>query len=563
MAEFFPDEVPGEWRGDASRRAEVTIYDALHSQLSGRWAVFYSVTWVGQKWPGGPPCDGETDLLLAHPVHGILLVEVKGGQIRYEGHERQWWSRDGKGVEHRIDPFGQLAAAKHALLDMIHSQPVWTGRFIPMGQAVAFPDVVIGRADLPAEAARVMILDRDDMDRLEKRAVEVMAYWRGREPGESPYGKALVEELKRRLAPTVTLRNPLGLQFAEEDREILRLTEEQFRLLDFLGRRRRAAVSGCAGSGKTLMAVEKARRLAGEGFRTLLTCFHRPLAAHLARGTAGVENLEVLAFADLCRALALRAEIPAPPEWPGGGEALDDAYPEALLDATRASPDLRYHALIVDEGQDFHEIWWVALQECLADPRAGIFYVFYDDNQRVYGDRGPLPHGLDTYPMTENVRNTRTIHRELAAHYEGEAESLPRGPLGRDVELIPYSSAADLAHRLDILLHRLIVAERVPAHDIVVLTPRAPGGSSLKGLALGRGYRLDERPGGDPRAVLLAHVDEFKGLERPVVVVAELDTAFLNDPQRVHRCYVAFSRPRNHLVLMGPAAVLTQLTTTG
>ena len=45
-------------------------------------------------------------------------------------------------------------------------------------------------------------------------------------------------------------------------------------------------VLGVAGSGKTLIAAEKARRLAAQGFDVLLTCFNRPLAEHLA-GTIG------------------------------------------------------------------------------------------------------------------------------------------------------------------------------------------------------------------------------------------------------------------------------------
>ena len=48
-----------------------------------------------------------------------------------------------------------------------------------------------------------------------------------------------------------------------------------------LRRNRRAAISGCVGSGKTLLAVEKARRLGREGFRTLLVCLSEPPAAHL------------------------------------------------------------------------------------------------------------------------------------------------------------------------------------------------------------------------------------------------------------------------------------------
>jgi hypothetical protein len=55
-------------------------------------------------------------------------------------------------------------------------------------------------------------------------------------------------------------------------------------------------------------------------------------------------------------------------------------------------------------------------------------------------------------------------------------------------------------------------------------------------------------------------VEEFKGLERPVVVVAELEKGVFDDKTRlVAACYVAFSRPRNHLILLGHADVLASL----
>ena len=109
-----------------------------------------------------------------------------------------------------------------------------------------------------------------------------MRYWRNQDRAASPFGAALIADLERLLAPTMTLPNPLAIQVEDEEQEILRLTEEQFRMLDLLQRSRRAAIHGCAGAGKTTLAVEKARRLASEGFRTLLTCYNKALGAHLS-----------------------------------------------------------------------------------------------------------------------------------------------------------------------------------------------------------------------------------------------------------------------------------------
>ena len=66
-------------------------------------------------------------------------------------------------------------------------------------------------------------------------------------------------------------------------------------------------VLGVAGSGKTLIAAEKARRLAAEGFEALLTCFNRPLAEFLDQTVGRLERITVSTFHRLSERLGLAA----------------------------------------------------------------------------------------------------------------------------------------------------------------------------------------------------------------------------------------------------------------
>jgi len=59
-------------------------------------------------------------------------------------------------------------------------------------------------------------------------------------------------------------------------------------LLDNLAAHNRAAIEGAAGTGKTVLAMEKARRLATTGRRVLLLCFNSPLAQDLAAYGRGI-----------------------------------------------------------------------------------------------------------------------------------------------------------------------------------------------------------------------------------------------------------------------------------
>jgi hypothetical protein len=127
------------------------------------------------------------------------------------------------------------------------------------------------------------------------------------------------------------------------------------------------------------------------------------------------------------------------------------------------------------------------------------------------------------------------------------------------VERHTYASAREMSQKLAGILHRLVVAERLRTSEIVVLTPRTLDISALRGLTIESGLRLVDRPATDPCEVQCSSIPEFKGLERPVVIVAELDQSVLDGPQLVSLCYVAFSRPRSLLILLGEKNVLPHL----
>ena len=67
-----------------------------------------------------------------------------------------------------------------------------------------------------------------------------------------------------------------------------------------------------AGTGKTVLALEKASRLAGMGKRTLLLCYNAPLADHLKRIVTGIENLKCASFHSFCHETAAAAGIDMP-----------------------------------------------------------------------------------------------------------------------------------------------------------------------------------------------------------------------------------------------------------
>lgn len=563
MPRFHPAEFPLELRGTHFGSAEHELWERLADELDGSWTVFHRVRWLDR--PGdGPPQDGEADFLIAHPGRGLLVVEVKGGRVGVEENTGRWVSVDRHDVRHEIrDPFAQANNARHVLERKLKRTEHWRGRAVPIGHAVALPHVMKGNAGI-ADGSRDVTLDAEDLTRAGAAIERLMSeFWKLR-PDRfwRDNGVALLERL---FVHRDFARIPLGTAMRQEQPELLRLTQEQARQLDVLARQRRAAIAGCAGSGKTMLAVEKARRLAGEGYRVLVTCFNRALADFIRsqlplppprRGARpqdgqldifGGLRVDVESFHSLAGSWARRANIALPS---GEGdearrELYDKALPEALLQATAKLIE-RYDAVIVDEGQDFHEDWWVPLQSLLVDPDHGVLYVFYDDNQSLYTPGASLPIATPPFMLTRNCRNTRHIHQWVSRWYDGAAAPEITGPEGRAPIVHRYRDDRELRDYLRRTLHQLIAEEKVPEREIVVLTPHGRSTSALWRDPQFGNVRLTDAWPPAPMHVQCATVHSFKGLERPVVVLAEVAL----EKNRQELLYVGGSRAMSHLVVI-------------
>jgi len=524
---------------DTHSHAERKLYAAFQDQLSDDFVVFHSVWWQVRDTTSGVR-DGEADFLVAHPDFGILVLEVKGGRIRYDGWTGQWFSN-----ENPIkDPFKQGREGKYSLLDKLKELAYWRDRWITVGYAAAFPDVAV-KGDLGLDAPRELILDASDMADLSAWVNRALRFLQGKRPNDSPLGRTGIEELIEFLSPSWDLRTLLFAEILEEEQELARLTEEQFVMLDFLGRHRRVAISGCAGSGKTTLAVEKGRRLVEQGFRVLLTCFNVNLAAFLGGDETLPQGLDVANYHKLASDLARKAGLTH--SGPRDDRYFDEVLPEQMLQAVDRL-GAQYDAVIVDEGQDFHDNWWVPLQYLLHDPDQGVFYVFFDDNQNLYRAAQHIPLDLAPFPLTRNCRNTQRIHQMVMRFYQSDQMPRAQGPLGRPVAVHEYQDVAGLKRVLRQVLHRLVIEEDVPPEDIVVLTPKGRERSHLWRLGTVGNFRLTDQWTTGSGEIFCTTVHAFKGLESPVVILAEIEPYATQDLETV--LYVGCSRACHHLILL-------------
>lgn len=541
MARMYPDRLPEGLASDA----EYDLYATFEQELDEQYTVFAGVKWLLKGRQRGA-VQGEADFVIAHPERGILVVEVKGGSISRDGDTGQWHSVDRHGARHNIsDPSEQARRNSHALADKLAEAPA-TSRFTyPIGYAIALPNARLKHAGLGLDAPTQIIIDQDDFGSMQHAIERIMAYSLG--DRQATLGAAGIRALAEVISPSWEIQVALKAQLREERERFRTLTEEQFFVLDMLASHRRALIDGCAGSGKTLLAAEKARRLANEGFNTLLTCFNRNLATSIRESLDPMPpTLRVQHFHELAYDLVEQAGIPD--NGPGDDSNLyfKETLPTLLLDAVDRLPD-RFDAIVVDEGQDFQGEWWVPLGALLNHPE-DVWYVFYDGQQNIYTDAMSLPFDSEPHYLPVNLRNTQAIHRLIEPFYTGRAVSC-RGPEGRPPKVI---TSADPDATLRQELHRIVNTEGIPTGDVVVLTGMSQRrshwqeGSKLGNLSL----TWDLHPGANQ--IRVATVHSFKGLERPIVIVTEMDQA-ASGPRNDHLRLVACSRASSELVLIEPA----------
>jgi hypothetical protein len=560
--------------------AEQLVVDRLRAVLPDDVLLLHNVSWLMKDH--GYVREGEADVVIGDPDRGILVVEVKAGEVRRE-RDGTWYA----GGRLPRSPFEQAKDSRHTLVRKLIEQPGWQAGLVPIsGQAVAFPDVDmdsmgprLNLLGLDAEteliADQSMFVDGDE-GRAELRGFVDRAFelWRGKS-GERPPGRDGIDLLRATMTAPLEIRSMLRFEIATGQAETVRLTTGQYQLLSTLRGVRRAAIVGGAGTGKTMLAAEKARRLAREGFSTLLVCFNAPLARALGEDTREVADatgqLTVTTFHQLCQDLGREAGVlgerpdPVPQSW------WDETLPRALDEAVeRLGP--RFHAIVVDEGQDFDVGWLASLEELSIYGRDDVMYVFHDPAQAIYREDVVDQLGLQEYPLELNCRNPQPIHDLVRQFAGGGLESIALRTDGRSPELIEADGDAATLEALRKVLHRLRNEEGVAPWDIAVLTgvrlehsavwrQRTFGNEALANPSVDdAGHHLGLAAGATPDlpsdAILCETIRRFKGLERPVIALVELKP---DDDRLDQHLYVGASRARQHLVVIAPPAVVERL----
>ncbi|MDX2075985.1 MAG: NERD domain-containing protein [bacterium] len=548
----------GSWSDFSESWSEWAFYDHLE-QLPPEYTVFHSINWYSKE---GKTTEGEIDFLLAHPEKGVLVLELKGGiiSVKDEGNRGVfWYSQSNTGRVSRIkDPPAQARRNAIELKQWLRIHPATKHYAYPVFHAVAFPDSEI-TFDLRPDSPREIMLDIHDLGRLSAQLDVIFAYHREHTNQENKVpmrGEDAVKALRAMILPTTTLEPSLSTIFEQERRKIEKFTKEQTRVLNYLRFHRRTMILGSAGTGKTVLALEKAMLLAQEGYKVLFLGYNAGLVewveTMLAHPNITVDNLHGI-VGKAMYVVGLKKEM----------DALDrhdfdtqltywlHEVTTRLQDSPALIEKYGFDALIVDEGQDFNGNQWNDLVKFLRHPIEDVLYVFADDSQRIFSDlKEKLPPLGEPFYLHENCRTTQHIH--AFAQTYATMPSICEGPQGRPVQTYDANTPEAVYQKVADLLSDLVDKERIPAHEIVILTTRAPK-TSLWGKEMELGKFLLTRKitsEHDPATTIrVSTVHAYKGLECGVAILTELDRAHPNSHNAI--LYVALTRARHAVHVVG------------
>lgn len=396
-----------------------------------------------------------------------------------------------------------------------------------------------------ADCPRWKVSDRTDLSSLATRLRDVLLQQRIDRPLITATGIGqLNEALSGRGLPQ---RDIVARALENEDAADI-LTEHQAVILDAIRMLNRVEVRGAAGSGKTFMALEQARRLVASGRRVALVCYSHGLASYLKRITAGWSMRKRPAYVGEFHALG---KTWGAPEGPDEAECTtetalfwEDELPRRMAELAKGlAPGHRFDAIVIDEAQDFADAWWEPLLLALRDEESSGIYLFSDEGQRVFDRHGSPPVPLVPLVLDHNLRNTRQIAVAFQPLVDHPIRFL--GADGPDVRFV-VCSAEDALEIGDDQVEALIDEGWRP-EDVALLTTGSRHPEQVERQA--RGNEAYWESFWDAEQVFYGHVLGFKGLERRAVVLV-LNEAEARERSR-ERLYVGLSRARDQLVVCG------------
>mgnify|MGYP001627235188 FL=1 len=541
---------------------ERIVYERLGRDLDSTWVVMHSLGLHGHAtkiW-------GEADIVVLS-TKGFFALEVKGGKVSctdgiwfFGDPARQFYSK-------KEDPWTQAKGTMFAVRNRLSEADTRFNHLL-MGFGVVMPNERFTTTG--AEIEQAVLLDKREFNKhlgfyigkLERHWSQVYESRHGRKPRLPT--KEDIDLARRILRPDVESSFSLGSYLTGIDAELLGLTNDQIRVSRRMAANPRTIVRGQAGTGKTVIAMERARQLAAQGKRVLVLCFNHLLAKHLRLTLEGdpigaridIQHVHAL-YREVIRRAGLENRLS---DATNEHQLFAEVFPLVFLEAAIECDLAAWDALIVDEAQDLLTPQNLdAFDYLLGGPglNRGSWHIFFDRMQNIYGTEiqelveRRLSEAQPAYDdLFENCRNTRQVAVQ-GSIVSGIDLALIGAPEGPECANVYYRDHPDLISRLNDLVALLRNQEVLPS-DIAILSTRRREKSSVSALTEIGGVPLVDAAESAPGDMVFSTMHAFKGLERRVVIAIDMADIGQEFCSMLH--YAGLSRARTLLHVFLPEA---------
>lgn len=549
---------------------EREIFDLLKSSPNTNdWIVLHSLDLANHV----RQVSGEADFVVLIPEVGILCVEVKACQSIHRD-DRGWYY--GKEIApNPKGPFRQASEAMHSIRNrVIRSRQGLAG--VPFSSVVVLPYLQFNISSNEWHHWQVV-----DSNKIETYGLVESLRHSMRMARLHMEEKGVFKSLAKR--PTLPEANDIAgilrpsfevfaqrRNLSEKLRaQLSAFTSEQYSALDAMESNPRVMFRGPAGTGKTVLAIEAARRAAVSGKKVLLICFNRLLASWIS---SDLTELQPRVTVSTLHAFALSVAKVSRDEVSQLSEAeafwsVDLPY-RALSALLNDSDDSgkRFDMLIVDEAQDIATSEYLDMLDfsLIGGLQDGVWRIFADfENQAIYRPESganalemlTAHSGLfSVFSLRTNCRNPPRIAclAHLLGRLDPDYSRVLRPDNGIEPDIFYYG---DQAQQLELLAEQLghVRKEGFELSEVVILSPKGFE-SCASQLARRPEWRdrispLDTRV---PKRIAYTTIHAFKGLEAQVIIVTDLDR--LDEKSAADLFYVAVTRPVERLVLLMDSA---------
>jgi hypothetical protein len=512
---------------------------------------------------------GEIDLLVLIPNEGFFCLEVKhGGVERLEDNTWRYTDRNNQTTIKSKGPFEQVSDAMHSLKAMIpkifkKDSDIQRFKRIMFGTAVVFSSLdEFDHHGTEAEKWEVFL--RRHLDEIKRNLYRLSSNWhekyastptaRWYDDKDSRPTRKECEIFRNALRGDFCYEYSLINRLTDEEHRIEMFTEQQFDLIDSTYENPRNLILGGAGSGKTIMALEIARRKASENLKVGFFCYNRLLGEELK---GKIETLTNNTFSKGgCEAGTIDSFMMRVTNLKADAETDKDIFFRSTLPFAFAfefadKPESeKFDYLVIDEAQDLlSESHLDAIDGMLKNGISNGQWTMLGDfnNQALYTDSKPealidtlrFKASISLLRLKYNCRNPRVIN-EKNSSMTGCERLIPwEGmPEGEDVKKTFVDTVTDAIKTIETIILEL-ANKKVPYKKISLLSQRDTidliGGSKTIGDAIGKGMVMET-------------VKSYKGLENSYIVLYDFHT--LDSEEGIKTLYVGISRAKFKLYLV-------------